>query len=271
MIYCGPMPDRNDNLLDKAEKVVRRVFERIGDALDRKVRPGDQASLSARAAGDLIGRIEHAIESALQPDKAGTRRVAPNSVKVLLTYEGTAEISDPYLETLADELRTATEEYIRNRRYEIGGDFHLEVRRDLFAKSVTIQTDFDSSDSAPLTEASGSSRSGQTSKSPLKRIVRLSIGGSEHVLNLIVGESPKSIGRAGGNALRIEDSSVSRVHCSFALRASGEVVVSDLGSANGTSVGGGLLASGEAKGVRPGDIVLIGDVELMVKGVDEES
>ena len=69
-----------------------------------------------------------------------------------------------------------------------------------------------------------------------------------------------AVGRVLENDLRIEDDSVSRRHAELEVQGR-EVIVRDLGSANGTSVNGAPIS--EDTTLAPGDIVSFGVVELM--------
>jgi pSer/pThr/pTyr-binding forkhead associated (FHA) protein len=75
-----------------------------------------------------------------------------------------------------------------------------------------------------------------------------------------------TVGRVAGVQVQIEDDSVSRRHAEVEATAGG-LVLRDLGSANGTLVNGSP-AEGEV-GLRPGDIVQFGVVELVVDGAQE--
>jgi predicted component of type VI protein secretion system len=71
-----------------------------------------------------------------------------------------------------------------------------------------------------------------------------------------------TLGRAAeGVAWRLPQRNVSRRHARF-TRASGAVFVEDLGSRNGTWLNGERLAS--RRKVRPGDLVELGDYDLVV-------
>jgi predicted component of type VI protein secretion system len=70
-----------------------------------------------------------------------------------------------------------------------------------------------------------------------------------------------TVGRAEGVTFRLVDRDVSRRHARF-LRASGSVLVEDLGSLTGTRVNGERIA-GRRK-LRVGDLVEIGDYDLVV-------
>ena len=102
-----------------------------------------------------------------------------------------------------------------------------------------------------------------------KRTIRLAVaGGKDFQLEITAVDGPKSIGRTAGNALRIEDESVSRLHCSLALRGNGDIVVSDLGSANGTSVNRNPLGTTDARQLSVGDVITLGEVDLTVAAIE---
>jgi pSer/pThr/pTyr-binding forkhead associated (FHA) protein len=81
---------------------------------------------------------------------------------------------------------------------------------------------------------------------------------------LKVGSQPVCIGRAAGNRIRIDDTSISRVHCSFALRSNAEIVLADLNSSNGTLVNDEQLNPNEARAIQQGDEITFGDIHLTV-------
>jgi pSer/pThr/pTyr-binding forkhead associated (FHA) protein len=79
--------------------------------------------------------------------------------------------------------------------------------------------------------------------------------------------APAYIGRAAGNAIRIDDPSISRLHCSVSLRAGGNVIIADVGSANGTYVNDRLLGADEACPLKPGDLIGVGDFKFTVSEI----
>ena len=79
--------------------------------------------------------------------------------------------------------------------------------------------------------------------------------------------APVYIGRAAGTAVRIDGSSISRLHCSLALRGNGEIVISDLGSSNGTYVNERVLGANEARPVKVGDVIGVGDIRLTISEI----
>src|SRR5512143_907094 len=70
-----------------------------------------------------------------------------------------------------------------------------------------------------------------------------------------------SIGRAQGNELIIEDTSVSRRHARLTVE-SGKLMIEDTGSANGTFIGSQRLAANASSLVPDDQIVRLGDVEI---------
>jgi len=72
------------------------------------------------------------------------------------------------------------------------------------------------------------------------------------------------LGRAGagvGADVEIADESVSRRHAEFVTTAEGWIL-RDLGSINGTSVGGTVVRPGESVSLAEGQVVRVGTVEL---------
>ena len=88
--------------------------------------------------------------------------------------------------------------------------------------------------------------------------------GENYRFELKPGSQPACIGRAAGNRVRIEDNSISRVHCSLAMRSDGQVVLADLDSSNGTALNGLPLNPNEARPIQAGDRIEVGDLTLTV-------
>jgi hypothetical protein len=257
------MPDAKDSLLDKAESLARRILERLGSKVDDQLTSSTEQTLKPRVIGDLASRIEQVIESKLANDRQGVRRVAPNRFSVLFTYEETSALSPQYIEAMGKELTATVSEYINNRRYETRGPISLNAGRDLFAKSTIVKASFDGDED---THAS-IERTGHTAAATLKSICLNSSEGCSYRVVLRSESAPAYIGRAAGNAVRIDDPSVSRLHCSLSLRSDGTVVIADLGSANGTYVNEMLLGRDEALPLTIRDVVGVGDFKLTVSEI----
>jgi hypothetical protein len=90
----------------------------------------------------------------------------------------------------------------------------------------------------------------------MARLVILTKGRAGRAIEL--GAERMTIGRAGDNAFQISDPAVSTYHCEVTMSGK-DLVVKDLGSTNGTFIGGEKITSGI---VRPGQRLRLGDVEL---------
>lgn len=255
------MAGAKDSPLDMAEKLARRILERLGAKVDSKLGPEDQRALSPAVIGNLASRIEQTIESELKRDEQGTRRVAPNRIDVLFTYEESAELTPQYFEALGKELTGSAFEFINNRRYTTLGPVVVKAGQDLFAKATTVKASFDGDLKQKKTE-SPISPAPRVEDSKTVRFT--AVEGRSYLVELRPDGAPAYIGRAAENAVRLDDSSVSRLHCSVALWASGIVMIADLGSANGTFLNEQPLGRDEARPLNPGDTIRVGDLKLTV-------
>lgn len=82
---------------------------------------------------------------------------------------------------------------------------------------------------------------------------------------LVLDRSVLTIGRSSSCDLVLPDSSVSRHHAEIRLRAEGGVL-SDLGSRNGTYINGQRVVGSCA--IQPGDVIRIGNTQLVVQARD---
>ena len=89
------------------------------------------------------------------------------------------------------------------------------------------------------------------------------IGSGDNVTtHLLPAEGTLTLGRAPDASILIEDSSVSRLHAR--LHVGAVIRVEDLGSANGTRIGGSLLPANEPTPISPGQVVEIGTSWMVV-------
>lgn len=256
------MADTKDSVLDKAESLARRILERLGSRVDSRLVSANEQTLKPHVIGDLTSRLEHVIESNLANDDHGIRRIAPNRFRVLFTYEETSALSPQYIEAVGKELTATVFEYINNRRYATRGPIALEAVRDLFAKATTVKASFEGEKDQPAsTEQQG------TSTEASKTVCFNSSDGHSYRVELKLEGATAYIGRAAGNAVRIDDPSVSRLHCSLSLRSGGIVVIADVGSVNGTAVNKDWLGRDEARSLSTGDVVAVGDFKLTVSEI----
>jgi mRNA-degrading endonuclease RelE of RelBE toxin-antitoxin system len=252
-ILIWQMTGKDQNALERVEAFVRRALERFGAAIDNKLAPESQAKLSLREISELLSRLEREIEANLREDESGLKRIAPNRFRILFTYEDSTRLGEKYLKVLAEELKAAAYEFIKNRRYQTLGPIEIETGQDLFSKTTVIKV--------VLEEIAQPHSENQVTDH--RRIELRSAAGQRYCLKLKSGAAPSYIGRAAENSIRIDDPSVSRLHCSIALRGNGEVVISDLNSSNGTFVNGAIVSPGEARAIKLGDTIRVGEVNLI--------
>src|SRR3954469_21101868 len=92
---------------------------------------------------------------------------------------------------------------------------------------------------------------------------RLMIGSGQNVTtHMLPEEGTLTLGRAPDASIRVEDSSVSRLHAR--LHVGGVIRVEDLGSANGTRIGGVRLRANDPTPIPPGQVVEIGSSWMMI-------
>jgi pSer/pThr/pTyr-binding forkhead associated (FHA) protein len=70
-----------------------------------------------------------------------------------------------------------------------------------------------------------------------------------------------SIGRVPDNVLQIEDISVSSRHAELTLDESGDYILRDIGSTNGTQLNGREIAEGEDHKLQDGDKIVFGKID----------
>ena len=261
------MGEADASPLEKAEAVVKRILERFGAAVDKKLHAdGDRDVLSPNQVGEFISKLEEAVQGSLRPDSNSVRRIAPNNFKLLFTYEQSAHLSEAYKQELATALTAEVYEFIHNRRYTTLGEVRVEIAADLFTKATTVKCGFDSDAESPHIQKSAPG-AGTANLQRVRSIELEGPHGRQFNLKLKPGDPPAYIGRGAGIAVRLDDPGISRLHSSIALRAGDEVVLSDLGSANGTYVNGRIVSSGEVVRLRSGDVIAVAGSQLTVKAI----
>ncbi|HZS08389.1 MAG TPA: FhaA domain-containing protein [Blastocatellia bacterium] len=270
------MTEQPPELAGRFETFVRRLFERIGGALDfalrRPLNPQPRTDLTA-----LIPPIERAIEAHLR--REGSRVIAPNLIELRYDYETYSQLTKLRVEFLQRELRTTVYEYIHNRRYATLGDVQVKIGFDVFTRGLAIKTQFPDEVAAARGEAAAKADQSEASDAtPAAAATQQATRRCELILKAATGArfgnfhtalssdgTPAGIGRSRDNRITIDDSTVSSFHAAVTLAASGSVVVSDLGSSNGTFVNGVRIAAGDRSIIRAGDRLRFGDVEVTVE------
>lgn len=76
-----------------------------------------------------------------------------------------------------------------------------------------------------------------------------------------LSEPAISVGRISDNLLQIEDISVSSHHATLTVDESGDYILQDIGSTNGTALNGKDIAEGEDHKLQDGDKIRFGKIE----------
>ncbi len=274
------LTERPTEIAGRFEKFVRRLFERIGGTLDFAMR----RPLNSQTRTDLtalIPPIERALDEKLR--RKGSRVIAPNLIELRYDFETYGQLSKMRVEYLQRELRATVSEYIHNRRYATLGDVQVKIGFDVFTRGLAIRARFpDEAAEEPAQSATSANADGilpnavGTSPAPAEaklpehrcEITLLAMVshrfGNPHI-TLSSNAPPAGIGRSRDNKIVLDDATVSSFHAAMILSASGSVVLSDLGSSNGTFVNSARLASGDRSVIRTGDRLRFGDVELKVE------
>jgi len=266
------MIENSPGMVNRIEYFVRRLFERIGGAMDYALRRGTSSQVGARTdLTVLIPQIERAIEEHLRSEE--TRIVAPNLIELRYDYETYTRMGHRRREYLERELSSSAYEYIYNRRYSLIDKVQVKLGYDAFTRGLEVKFGFgqvrevviakNESPAAPV-----SADYGVHSVKSAQIVLRGTMAWGnfpEFRADLQSGGDPVGIGRNVANELIIKDPTVSNFHAAFLLRPDGTLEIADRASANGTYVNGILMGTGDRAIVRDGDRMRFGEVELILE------
>src|SRR5215510_7035508 len=187
------MSERNTNDADissRLEAFARRLFERIGAAIDFALRKGGGFEGGARAdVGSLAPLIERAIENDLKSEDP--RILAPNLIELRYDYETYTRMGASRREFLQRELDANVYEYIYNRRYATLGEVQVRIAYDAFTRGLEIRTGFGEPKPAvvPQNAPAAPQATGQSMGQPTGQPTGRAKGGSVEVVLQIEGGS----------------------------------------------------------------------------------
>lgn len=246
-----------------AKGTVERSLENIFDGLfSRAFKSGVKPLQLGR-------KLLQVVDSERDVDAQG-RRVVPNSYLIQLSpddREGFADVEP----TLLQELTVALREYISQEGYHVEGKARVALRTnpDLRRGKFDIDCRNITPDAAPAQPNAPAAPSTEplieVSAAPLLTAVPSAFDRPPAVLSLPNGqrielhEGHYVLGRHLENDIVLNDTNVSRKHAEFVC-ATGEVVVRDLGSTNGTKVNG-VLITGEQL-LQHGDVINFGTAQV---------
>ncbi|REJ78311.1 MAG: FHA domain-containing protein [Acidobacteria bacterium] len=265
--------------------LVGGVLSKLGDTFDRVT--GRKWNPSSNlATSKLEEKLKLLLDSeARNFEDSGT--FVPHIFKLKIQWNKFSTDSDAELRKLEHELHAAAIDHINDRLYHTYEPILVTVEKDYFVEGVQFIASFGkfaeseddevavnvtlknipvggeaAFDEPAVEEAEGA----ETSESEgLEVCFEFSLKGAGKRACVTFGEQRRfSIGRTGSNDIVIDDISISKTHAAVAMNRSGEIVVADTGSTNGTFIGSDRMAYGKAASITNGSRLRFGDVEVIV-------
>jgi hypothetical protein len=260
---------RNEALV---ERLMRRVLESMGGAVDRKLGRETQASQSGFTTTTLVERMKRLIDERARDDGRGGR-IAPHHLKLKVEWGTHSEAPEEALTELEHEVLAAAIDHINDQRLRTLAPVKVEAVIDIFTSGIAVDPTYGEFEEKLKQEDEASRRAAEggppipkaaltTPDHGVTARVMLPSGAREVELRMRPGGRRMSIGRGSDNDLFLNHGSVSKVHAALVLNREGTLLVSDTGSTNGTFINGRRIAYGEARQIEDGDVVGFGDVEV---------
>jgi hypothetical protein len=264
---------KDADISGRLEFFARRLFERIGAAIDFALRRGGGFEGGARAdVASLAPLIERAIENDLKSEDS--RVLAPNLIELRYDYETYTRMGAPRREFLQRELGANIYEYIYNRRYATIGDVQVRIAYDAFTRGLEIKTSFGKpvpaviTQNAPAESTPAGQPDSRMKSQSIEIVLQIEDVSRNPQARVTSGAEPAGIGRNSANAIIINDSTVSNFHAALTVLSNGNLILADRGGSNGTYVNDVALEPGGRCVVRNGDRLKFGDVEAILRIAD---
>ncbi|HSS19296.1 MAG TPA: FHA domain-containing protein [Pyrinomonadaceae bacterium] len=252
------------------ERLLRRVLEGMGDVVDRKfgrtVSPKGGLTTS-----QLIERMKKLIDERVR-DEGRKGKIAPHHLKLKVEWGTHSDAPPEIIQELEHEVLAAAIDHVNDHRYRTLATMKVETEVDIFTTGISVDPTFGEFEEElrKADEARAASKLEAPHRSQFEKvaavelIARVSLGDSAHEVPMafVPGGRRLSVGRVSDNELKLNHSSVSKVHAALTMNAQGTLLVADTGSTNGTFINGRRIAYGEARQIEDGDVVGFGDVEV---------
>jgi FHA domain len=261
-----PPKNRRETILP--ERLMRRVLEGVGEAVDRGL--GRKAVPGATPSTDqLIQRMNRMIDQRVRDEK-GKGRIAPHHLKLKVEWGTHSETPEDVTKRLETEILAAAIDHINDHRYRTLAPVNIETEVDIFTQGISIDPTFGEFEEE-LKQADLARQLGPTPKGARKESrndvnfnarITMPEGSREFNFALVPGGRRFNVGRGTDNDLYLNHSSVSKIHAALKMDDAGNLLVADTGSTNGTHINGVRIAYGEARPIAEGDMVAFGEVEI---------
>ncbi|HKR60178.1 MAG TPA: FHA domain-containing protein [Pyrinomonadaceae bacterium] len=256
------------------ERLLRRVFESMGDVVDRKfgrtVEPKGGLTTS-----QLIDRMKRLIDERVR-DEGRKGRIAPHHLKLKVEWGTHSEAPPEILQELEHEVLAEAIDHINDHRYRTLAPIQVETEIDIFTSGVSVDPTFGEFEEELRKEDEAKHLEdvriphGTPPMPDVIIIARITKrdGTTEVPLTFKPGGRRLNVGRVSDNDLSFNDTSVSKIHATLMLNSEGTLLVADTGSTNGTFINGRRISYGEARQIEDGDVVGFGDVEVRFRKRD---
>jgi FHA domain-containing protein len=268
----NPPKRRRDTILP--ERLMRRVLEGVGDAVDRKLgRTVDPKT--GLTTDQLISRMNRLIDERVREEK-GRGRMAPHHLKLKMEWGTHSETPPEVTHRLETEILAAAIDHINDNRYRTMAPVKIETEVDIFTSGMSVDPTFgefeEELQQQDLERKLGAAAKGarKSGKHELHVNARATLpeGSRDFELLFVAGGRRLNVGRATDSDLHLNHSSVSKIHAAIKMDNLGTLLVADTGSTNGTHINGTRIPYGEARPIADGDVVAFGEVEVRFRRVD---
>jgi hypothetical protein len=255
------------------ERLMRRVLEGVGDAVDRKLgRTPDTAS--GLSTDHLIRRMNALIDERARNDKK-RGRIAPHHLKLKVEWGKHSETAPEVTKRLEQEILAAAIDHINDSRYRTLAPVTIETDVDIFTKGIAVDPSYGEFEEDLRKEDLEQKLGKDALKAPHHDEGKVSFSAKitapewsrEQNLEFAPGGRRLNVGRATDNDLHLNHASVSKIHASLRMDNIGTLLVADTGSTNGTHVNGQRIPYGEAHPISQGDLLAFGDVEVRFRKI----
>lgn len=255
------------------------VLTKVGDTFDRVT--GRNWNPSSSLATSRLEEKLRAILDAEAMEVKGRGVFVPHLFQLKVQWNKFSTDSEEELRKLEHELHAAAIDHINDRLYHTFEPISVSVAKDYFVEGVQFiasygafaenegaetaidvtLTNIPVGAEAAKEEPAASEPSASRARCPVIR-ADYSSGGKSRTAKFDLSEVSRiAVGRAATNDLVIDDESVSKTHAAIAFKESGEIVIADTGSTNGTFIGGVRIPYGKAHALTDGTAVKFGDIE----------
>jgi len=253
------------------ERLLRRVLEGMGAAVDRGLGRGATTSQSGLTTTALIERMKRSIDEKVRPEGKG-QRIAPHLLKLKVEWGTHSEAPPEIIQELEHEVLASAIDYINDNRYSTLAPVRIETEIDIFTSGVSVDPTFgefeeqlrEQDEAKQRAEELGSLSIPKFQAVDVTLIARVTMpdGTRETPMTFTPGGRRLAVGRGTDSDLYINDRSVSKIHAALRMNREGTLLVADTGSTNGTFINGRRIGYGEARQIEEGDVVGFGDIEV---------